>query len=117
MTVVQRGGPRTRRFGVVVGILAFVGLLLCILPGLAVLLFSVFVYYVALDQGQAVRRYARQSQQSSHVLLRGAGLGSRGTGVRGGRRPKAARSRPMIFQNFGVPNSKTGFTKSMLRWL
>lgn len=35
----------------IVGILTGVGLFLCILPGLAVLLFSVFVYYVALDQG------------------------------------------------------------------
>jgi len=35
----------------IVGILSYIGLFLCILPGLAVLLFSVFVYYVALDQG------------------------------------------------------------------
>src|SRR5690606_6072869 len=35
----------------IVGILTGVGLFLCILPGLAVLLFSAFVYYVALDQG------------------------------------------------------------------
>ncbi|QJW36424.1 hypothetical protein [Cellulosimicrobium protaetiae] len=35
----------------IVGILTGVGLVLCILPGLAVLLFSAFVYYVALDQG------------------------------------------------------------------
>ncbi|MBD5787924.1 hypothetical protein IF650_17330 [Cellulosimicrobium terreum] len=35
----------------IVGILTFVGFVLCILPGFAVLLFSVFVYYVALDQG------------------------------------------------------------------
>jgi hypothetical protein len=36
----------------IVGILTGVGLVLCILPGLAVLLFSAFVYYVALDQRQ-----------------------------------------------------------------
>lgn len=35
----------------IVGILTGVGLVLCILPGLAVLVFSAFVYYVALDQG------------------------------------------------------------------
>ncbi len=34
----------------IVGILTYIGLFLCILPGLAVLLFSAFVYYVALDQ-------------------------------------------------------------------
>ncbi|MGN0112394.1 MAG: hypothetical protein ACI38P_12130, partial [Cellulosimicrobium funkei] len=35
----------------IVGILSGIGLVLCVLPGLAMLLFSAFVYYVALDQG------------------------------------------------------------------
>ncbi|UKJ65194.1 hypothetical protein H1Q78_07650 [Cellulosimicrobium cellulans] len=35
----------------IVGILTGIGIVLCILPGFAVLLFSAFVYYVALDQG------------------------------------------------------------------
>ncbi|KZM76538.1 hypothetical protein [Cellulosimicrobium sp. I38E] len=35
----------------IVGILTGIGFVLCILPGFAVLLFSAFVYYVALDQG------------------------------------------------------------------
>jgi len=36
----------------IVGILAGIGFVLCILPGFAVLLFSPFVYYVALDQNR-----------------------------------------------------------------
>lgn len=35
----------------IVGILSGIGFFLCVLPGLAMLLFSAFVYYVALDQG------------------------------------------------------------------
>ncbi|WP_171468081.1 hypothetical protein [Cellulosimicrobium sp. 72-3] len=35
----------------IVGVLSGIGLVLCVLPGLAMLLFSAFVYYVALDQG------------------------------------------------------------------
>jgi uncharacterized membrane protein len=35
----------------IVGILTGIGFVLCILPGFAMLLFSAFVYYVALDQG------------------------------------------------------------------
>jgi len=45
----------------IVGVLTSVGLVLCILPGIAVAIFSAFVYYFTLDQGQDAITAVRSS--------------------------------------------------------
>ena len=45
----------------IVGVLTSIGLVLCILPGIAVAIFSAFVYYFTLDQGQDAITAVRSS--------------------------------------------------------